>query len=81
MILFQILDEGSITDSQGRQVDFKNMIICNLGETTLLVPYLFVYQHPLLFLGSDILSHPSSGTPKGIVTADAKSQILERTSE
>ncbi|KAG7449576.1 P-loop containing nucleoside triphosphate hydrolase protein [Guyanagaster necrorhizus] len=34
MILLQILDEGSITDSQGRKVDFKNTIICltsNLG--------------------------------------------------
>jgi ATP-dependent Clp protease ATP-binding subunit ClpB len=35
MILLQILDEGSITDSQGRKVDFKNTIICltsNLGK-------------------------------------------------
>jgi ATP-dependent Clp protease ATP-binding subunit ClpB len=35
MILLQILDEGSVTDSQGRKVDFKNTIICltsNLGE-------------------------------------------------
>lgn len=34
MILLQILDEGSVTDSQGRKVDFKNTIICltsNLG--------------------------------------------------
>ncbi|KAI0711738.1 P-loop containing nucleoside triphosphate hydrolase protein [Earliella scabrosa] len=28
MILLQILDEGSITDSQGPKVDFKNTIIC-----------------------------------------------------
>ncbi|KAF7307945.1 p-loop containing nucleoside triphosphate hydrolase protein [Mycena kentingensis (nom. inval.)] len=28
MILLQILDEGSVTDSQGRKVDFKNTIIC-----------------------------------------------------
>jgi ATP-dependent Clp protease ATP-binding subunit ClpB len=37
MILLQILDEGSITDSQGRKVDFRNTIICltsNLGEYT-----------------------------------------------
>jgi ATP-dependent Clp protease ATP-binding subunit ClpB len=35
MILLQILDEGSVTDSQGRKVDFKNTIICltsNLGR-------------------------------------------------
>ncbi|KAM5541319.1 hypothetical protein V8D89_004873 [Ganoderma adspersum] len=28
MVLLQILDEGSITDLQGRKVDFKNTIIC-----------------------------------------------------
>ncbi|KAJ2986393.1 hypothetical protein NUW54_g9784 [Trametes sanguinea] len=40
MILLQILDEGSITDSQGRKVDFKNTIICltsNLGSDILAV--------------------------------------------
>ncbi|KAL5476576.1 HSP78_2 [Sanghuangporus weigelae] len=38
MILLQILDEGNITDSQGRKVDFKNTIICltsNLGNNIL----------------------------------------------
>lgn len=38
MILLQILDEGTITDSQGRKVDFKNTIICltsNLGSDIL----------------------------------------------
>ncbi|KAL5498300.1 HSP78 [Sanghuangporus vaninii] len=38
MILLQILDEGNITDSQGRKVDFKNTIICltsNLGSNIL----------------------------------------------
>ncbi|KIK61765.1 hypothetical protein GYMLUDRAFT_73272 [Collybiopsis luxurians FD-317 M1] len=38
MILLQILDEGSVTDSQGRKVDFKNTIICltsNLGSDIL----------------------------------------------
>ncbi|KAK7056755.1 chaperone ATPase hsp78 [Paramarasmius palmivorus] len=41
MILLQILDEGSITDSQGRKVDFKNTIICltsNLGSDILAHP-------------------------------------------
>ncbi|KAF5350193.1 hypothetical protein D9758_007827 [Tetrapyrgos nigripes] len=41
MILLQILDEGSITDSQGRKVDFKNTIICltsNLGSQILAHP-------------------------------------------
>ncbi|KAI6101707.1 P-loop containing nucleoside triphosphate hydrolase protein [Pisolithus croceorrhizus] len=35
MVLLQILDEGSLTDSQGRKVDFKNTIICltsNVGS-------------------------------------------------
>ncbi|KAG0706417.1 P-loop containing nucleoside triphosphate hydrolase protein [Suillus ampliporus] len=38
MILLQILDEGNITDSHGRKVDFKNTIICltsNLGSDIL----------------------------------------------
>lgn len=41
MILLQILDEGVITDSQGRKVDFKNTIICltsNLGSSILAQP-------------------------------------------
>ncbi|KAH8827095.1 P-loop containing nucleoside triphosphate hydrolase protein [Flagelloscypha sp. PMI_526] len=38
MILLQILDEGCVTDSQGRKVDFKNTIICltsNIGSDIL----------------------------------------------
>ncbi|KII86098.1 hypothetical protein PLICRDRAFT_165795 [Plicaturopsis crispa FD-325 SS-3] len=41
MILLQILDEGIITDSQGRKVDFRNTIICltsNLGSDILAHP-------------------------------------------
>ncbi|KIJ34051.1 hypothetical protein M422DRAFT_263842 [Sphaerobolus stellatus SS14] len=41
LILLQILDEGSLTDSQGRKVDFKNTIICatsNLGSDILASP-------------------------------------------
>ncbi|CAK5267936.1 unnamed protein product [Mycena citricolor] len=41
MVLLQILDEGSLTDSQGRKVDFKNTIICltsNLGSNVLSNP-------------------------------------------
>ncbi|KIJ24438.1 hypothetical protein M422DRAFT_274786 [Sphaerobolus stellatus SS14] len=41
MILLQILDEGSLTDSQGRKVDFKNTIIgatSNLGSDILASP-------------------------------------------
>jgi ATP-dependent Clp protease ATP-binding subunit ClpB len=40
-ILLQILDEGSLTDGQGRQVNFKNTIICltsNLGSEALYEP-------------------------------------------
>ncbi|KAG9046605.1 chaperone ATPase hsp78 [Tulasnella sp. UAMH 9824] len=40
-ILLQILDEGSLTDSQGRKVDFKNTIIIltsNLGSDVLADP-------------------------------------------
>ncbi len=38
-VLLQVLDDGRITDSQGRTVDFKNTIIimtCNLGSQYLL---------------------------------------------
>ncbi|KAG8774266.1 chaperone ATPase hsp78, partial [Serendipita sp. 398] len=41
MILLQILDEGQLTDSHGRRVDFRNTIICltsNLGSDILLEP-------------------------------------------
>ncbi|KAI0262358.1 P-loop containing nucleoside triphosphate hydrolase protein [Gloeopeniophorella convolvens] len=41
MILLQILDEGSVTDSQGRKVDFKNTVICltsNIGSDILAHP-------------------------------------------
>jgi len=64
MILLQILDEGSITDSQGRKVDFKNTIICLTSN-----------------LGSDILADPTSCNANGVVNADAKQQVLDRTSE
>ena len=40
-ILLQILDEGSLTDSLGRKVNFKNTIICltsNLGSEVLANP-------------------------------------------
>ncbi|KAI0080314.1 P-loop containing nucleoside triphosphate hydrolase protein [Panus rudis PR-1116 ss-1] len=64
MILLQILDEGTLTDSQGRKVDFKNTIICLTSN-----------------LGSDILAHRSATDDNGVVTADARDQVLERTSE
>ncbi|KAF8159220.1 hsp78-like protein [Crassisporium funariophilum] len=65
LILLQILDEGVITDSQGRKVDFKNTIICLTSN-----------------LGSDILAHPTACEPEtGIVTPQAKSEVLERTQE
>ncbi|KAF7770866.1 hypothetical protein Agabi119p4_6840 [Agaricus bisporus var. burnettii] len=41
MILLQLLDEGTLTDSQGRKVDFKNTIICltsNIGSDILSLP-------------------------------------------
>ncbi|EPS94892.1 hypothetical protein FOMPIDRAFT_1033139 [Fomitopsis schrenkii] len=64
MILLQILDEGSITDSQGRKVDFKNTIICLTSN-----------------LGSDILAHKSASDANGVVTAEARDEVLQRTSE
>lgn len=64
MILLQILDEGKITDSQGRKVDFRNTIICLTSN-----------------LGSDILAHRTASDGDGVVTADARAQVLERTAE
>ncbi|TFY76866.1 hypothetical protein EWM64_g7147 [Hericium alpestre] len=64
MILLQILDEGSITDSQGRKVDFKNTIICMTSN-----------------LGSDILAHTTATDENGVVTPEARNEVLERTSE
>ena len=65
MILLQILDEGSITDSQGRKVDFKNTIICltsNLGSDVL--------AHA-----------SASDPVTGVVTPSARDEVLERTTE
>ncbi|KAJ2937010.1 hypothetical protein H1R20_g114, partial [Candolleomyces eurysporus] len=65
MILLQILDEGTITDSQGRKVDFKNTIICLTSN-----------------LGSEILAHPTASEHEtGVVTAEAKEEVLQRTQE
>ncbi|THG94437.1 hypothetical protein EW026_g7036 [Hermanssonia centrifuga] len=64
MILLQILDEGKITDSQGRKVDFKNTIICLTSN-----------------LGSDILAHKTASDSNGVVTVNARDEVLERTSE
>jgi ATP-dependent Clp protease ATP-binding subunit ClpB len=65
MILLQILDEGSITDSQGRKVNFKNTIICltsNLGSDIL--------SHK-----------SASDEASGRVTEEAQAEVLERTAE
>ncbi|PPR01557.1 hypothetical protein CVT24_005883 [Panaeolus cyanescens] len=65
MILLQILDEGTITDSQGRKIDFKNTIICltsNLGSDIL--------AHPT-----------ASDPVTGVVTPQATREVLDRTSE
>ena len=64
MILLQILDEGSITDSQGRKVDFKNTIICLTSN-----------------IGSDILAHSTASDENGVVTSEARDEVIERTSE
>nr|VWO97027.1 ATP-dependent Clp proteinase (ATP-dependent Clp proteinase Aec27 ATP-binding chain, with chaperone activity) (Aec27) (Putative ATP-dependent Clp protease) (Type VI secretion system ATPase TssH) [Ganoderma boninense] len=65
MILLQILDEGSITDSQGRKVDFKNTIVCltsNLGSDIL--------AHA-----------SASDAESGAIAPEARAEVLERTAE
>ena len=85
MILLQILDEGTITDSQGRKVDFK--VSKDLLSRS---PFSLSYDNPkqntiiclTSNLGSDILAHPSACDPEtGIINPEAKSEVLERTSE
>lgn len=81
MILLQVLDEGSITDSKGRKVDFK--------VRTLLIPLeiseIICSQNTIICLtsnlGSDILVHPTSCNERGIVSKEARDLVLERTSE
>jgi len=88
MILLQILDEGTITDSQGRKVDFK---VCSIwlffyiGMITIM-GLLFILQNTIICLtsnlGSDILAHPTASEPEtGVVTPQAKSEVIERTEE
>ena len=81
MILLQLLDEGSITDSQGRKVDFK------VG-TLLITPGILnviCAQNTIICitsnLGSDILAHPTSCDENGVVSKEARDLVLERTSE
>ncbi|KAJ3554536.1 hypothetical protein NP233_g12402 [Leucocoprinus birnbaumii] len=62
LILLQLLDEGTLTDSQGRKVDFKNTIICltsNIGSDIL--------SHP-----------SSTSPTTGQVTKEAKDEVFER---
>lgn len=80
MVLLQVLDEGSLTDSQGRKVDFKVRHPCNCiadADTT--------HQNTIICLtsnlGGDILANPSSCDTNGVVTDAAKSEVMERTSE
>jgi ATP-dependent Clp protease ATP-binding subunit ClpB len=66
MILLQLLDEGTLTDSQGRKVDFKNTIICltsNIGSDILSLPT------------------STSASKPGEITLAAKEQVLERTQD
>ncbi|PHH58801.1 hypothetical protein CDD81_4375 [Ophiocordyceps australis] len=64
-LLLQVLDEGYLTDSQGRKVDFRNTIIVltsNLGADIL------VGQNPL---------HPYKETPTGDVDPSVRSAVMD----
>ncbi|KAF9444262.1 P-loop containing nucleoside triphosphate hydrolase protein [Macrolepiota fuliginosa MF-IS2] len=66
LILLQILDEGTITDSQGRKIDFRNTIICltsNIGSDIL--------AH------TSSTTSPDSGE----ITQEAKNEVMDRTQE
>ncbi|KXN84144.1 Heat shock protein 78, mitochondrial [Leucoagaricus sp. SymC.cos] len=65
LILLQLLDEGTLTDSQGRKVDFKNTIICltsNIGSDIL--------SH-----------HTATDPTTGTITKEAKDEVMDRLSE
>jgi ATP-dependent Clp protease ATP-binding subunit ClpB len=60
-ILLQILDEGSITDSQGRKIDFRSTIVIltsNMGSEILMQP-------------------GSSDAKTGVITTEAKDLVLQ----
>jgi ATP-dependent Clp protease ATP-binding subunit ClpB len=64
-LLLQVLDEGYLTDAQGRKVDFKNTIIVltsNLGADIL------VGANPI---------HPYSETPEGDIAPDVKQAVMD----
>ena len=88
-ILLQILDEGTLTDSQGRKVDFKNTIVS-------MYPILFLSPSASLVsgrkltasrtsqiiltsnIGSDILSEGGATQADGSVTETTKEAVLAR---
>ena len=84
MILLQILDEGSVTDSQGRKVDFKVRIYYT-SEVYRMIIFTYYTQNTIICLtsnlGSDILAHKTASDEQGVVTAAARDEVLERTSE
>ncbi|KAF7370081.1 p-loop containing nucleoside triphosphate hydrolase protein [Mycena sanguinolenta] len=81
MILLQILDEGSVTDSQGRKVDFKviTSLFPNFGLAKPTVKNTIICLTSNL--GSNILAHPTACTEDGVVTAEARQQVLDLTAE
>lgn len=81
MILLQILDEGNVTDSQGRKVDFKVRNFPVLSRISNLVHSQNTIICLTSNLGSDILAHPSSCDANGIVSKEARDLVMERTSE
>ncbi|CED82189.1 p-loop containing nucleoside triphosphate hydrolase protein [Phaffia rhodozyma] len=60
-ILLQVLDEGRLTDSSGREIDFKNTILCltsNLGSEAMAIPG-----------STDSLGRPTAETQQHILEA------------
>lgn len=83
MILLQILDEGSLTDSQGRKVDFK-VHYPLISQCTRELMSFFSFKNTIICLtsnlGSDILAEPSATDSDGVITPAARDAVLERTS-
>ena len=83
MILLQILDEGNITDSQGRKVDFKvcfqhPILHSSFGANA-------VHKNTIICLtsnlGSSVLAKEDSTFPDGMIKPDARDDVLALTQE
>ncbi len=71
-ILLQVLDDGHITDAQGRKIDFKNTIIImtsNAGAENIIAPKRLGFGLPMTQRQIQIYEGPGDGRGKAPVQA------------